>query len=264
MRIHTTLAGHRIEYPEPDPKLERFLKRVRTLAEDPNATEDELIALVYGADNPILDHAGLFPGRGAVTREVLDNPVYHVLTDFIARKRVASEGLDVKRLAAKYTVSVPEAAEQLGVHTSAIYKAIQARRLPSWVKDGQHFLDPASLASFQVGTRGPVARDVEPLEYCAGYEAGSMLQIRYPRTAAAAEAEEPEDRAPTTGTIKRWRRVGVLTGAKGKLRFFILEPGPEPNEIAFHTFYVRGKFGIAEKINNAKLAREAWDAFKPT
>jgi hypothetical protein len=66
------------------------------------------------------------------------------------------------------------------------------------------------------------------------------------------------------GVISTWRRVGVFTGATGRARFVVLEPADRGEaEIAFGEFYVRGRFRVVEKINNAKRASEAFKAFAP-
>src|SRR5690606_15916627 len=88
MAKHLTVSGHTIEY-EANAPTARFLARVQALLDDPRSTEDEMIALVYGPDNPILDKT-IFPGRGAVTPAVLAPPVSRVLTAHLARKRVQS------------------------------------------------------------------------------------------------------------------------------------------------------------------------------
>ncbi len=64
------------------------------------------------------------------------------------------------------------------------------------------------------------------------------------------------------GRVPEWRRIAVLSGGKEKYRLFILEPGDEENEIVFGEFSVRGRFKIAEKINNAREASEMFKAFR--
>jgi hypothetical protein len=70
------------------------------------------------------------------------------------------------------------------------------------------------------------------------------------------------DRANTwEGTLTHWRRIGVLAGTKDQARFFVLEPGQNDDELRFADFFVRGKFRIVEKINNAQQARRAYSVF---
>lgn len=277
-RIHVTLSGHEIRYDDPGPELEHFLQRAQRLAENPEVTEGELVALVYSRENPILDHS-IFPGRGTVTREVLDRPEYAVLQDLLFRKEVQQRAIDVRAIEARYTLTPGEVAERLGVHVSAVTKACQERRVSSWVKGRRYFLDPGALAPLEQGKRrGPAPGGgprlvAEPgrfdvkgrpttLSYRAGQEAGAVLRVRLP--GPAGEAVEPSSKAaPAEGQVKAWRRVGVLHGRAGKLRFFELEPASEDGEVKLGALYVRGRFRVVEKVNNAKAAREAWEAFQP-
>jgi hypothetical protein len=108
---------------------------------------------VYGRENPLLE-GGLFPGKGTVTREVLENPLYRVLADHLVRKRLALDGVDPKKLAGKFTLTVSDAAARKGVTPSAIRQAIHAGRLVSWVKNREYFLEPRALDSVDLGTPG--------------------------------------------------------------------------------------------------------------
>lgn len=258
-RIYETLSGHRIEYPDPDPKLAKFLQRASALVDDKKATEDDLVALVYGSDNPILDHT-LVPGRGSVTREVFENPVYHVLTDLIWRKSVLEKGVDLAKVAKRYSLTVKEAAEQLAVTPDAVRKAISARRVASWVKNGEYFLDPKGLTPLQKSAKpGRLPAGTEPLVVRAGNDGANQLHINYQ---GGLLPENVRDVVAET-TIPRWRRAGVLTAGHGKLRLFVIEPSDQDEEIEFHGYHVRGKFKIVEKVNGSKAARLAWQGFEP-
>lgn len=253
-RTHETLSGHSVEYPDPDPKLEKFLKRVRALVDDRKSTEDDVVTLIYGRENPILDQT-LFPERGAVTREVLDNPVYSVLTDLLARKQAAEKGLDTKQLGKRYTLTVAEAAAAAEVTPDAIRKAIGAKRLPSWKREGEYYIDPKTLAAVTFGSRKPV----EPLRIFVGYLPDASLLIRH------TGGQLPDGGSPGTTmetTLPKWRRVAVLTAGHNRLRMWVLEPGPVEDEVEFHGLFVRGRFRVAEKINDSKAARLAWEGFK--
>lgn len=267
---YTTLSGQVIEYADPPPALERFLYRAQALLNDRAAPEDELVALIYGRENPLLDQT-LFTARGAVTPEVLAKPEYHILADFLARKRVQVEGKDPARMGAKYTLTVAEAAKRKGVTEDGIRKAIRARRLPAWIKDGEPYLEPKSLDAIELGTRGPVSKATEPLSFRVGFDKGSEASFRL-RVAPGGDLpkvdpdESPVNQSKTVhdGEVKRWRKAAVLTGGHGKLRFFEIVPSSEasPEPLEFHKFFVRGKFMIIRKENNPKRAREAWEAFK--
>jgi hypothetical protein len=258
MPIHITISGHDIKY-EDSPKLDRFLKRVQAMVDDKKATEDDLIALVYGPDNPILEQHALFPERGAVTKTVLENPVYRVLTDQLARKRFAQTGTDPAKVGAKFTLTVSEAAALKGVTQDAIRKAIRDWRLPSWKQDGEYYLEPKSLEAIELGKRGPMPEHVEPLKYSIGFDSDLNVFMRIKGPSGELSTNEAEQR----GTLSRWRRVAILTGGAGKLRMVVLEPGDElATPYQFHDYAVRGKFKIVRKVNGSAEARTAWEMFK--
>lgn len=258
MPSYTTISGHSLDYPEPEPELAKLLTRLRKMVDDPKATENNMIELAYSRENPILG-AGLHPSRGMVTRETLANPVYHVITDLLDRKRAALEGWNLDELASEYTLTPAEAAAKLGVHYSAVQQAIKAWRLPSWVKDGRYYLTERSLETFEVGKRGPRAADAgEPLDVCVGHTDGQSFRMKHPGDLENIARIEGH---VVAGRVARWKRVGVISGTEGKHRFFVLEPGTEGNELKFGPFYVKGTFRIAEKVNAAEKAREAWKAF---
>ena len=145
---HRTITGHPIEL-EPTPKVAAFLRRLEEAVADPKVTERELTGLAYGPENPFLDHS-MFPGRGAVTKDVLANPAYRVMTDLLFRKRIVEQKIDVSKLEARYTMTPPQAAAELGITEGAVRQAIAAGRLPSWYRDGRHYLDPRSLSSLEL------------------------------------------------------------------------------------------------------------------
>ena len=263
-RVHETISGHRVEYPDPDAKLERFLERAHKALRDPRKTDDDMIALIYGRENPLLEAT-----NGMVTREVFDNPVYRVLADFVVRKRIEMDDTNPDRLAAKYTLTVSDVAARKGVSEDAIRKAVRENRLPSWVKGGSYFFEPRSIEGVPLGTRGPMPKGIGPLSYRVGYDKAKNTQMRL-RTDPA--GNEPEglsgsgaiNRYQTLheGTVDRWRRAAVFTAGSGaSARFFELEPSSEAEKLEFRGFYVRGKFRIARKLNNAKEARKAWESF---
>lgn len=260
-RFYKSVSGHDVHLDDASEESLAFLDRVRVLVDDPKASEADVIALAYSRENPFLDQS-IFPGRGAVTREVLQLPEYHVLADLVARKRLIVDRVDIEKLAAEFTVSVREAARQLGVSESAIRQAIATHRLASFVKDGQHFMRPSSIASFEVGTRGP--RPLErvrpsPLEVCMGNVEGTSFRVRM-----AGELQDKENAGghKVTGRITAWHRIGVISGGGGRHRFFEIEPSDEENEIKLGPFYLRGKFRFVRKVNGEEAARDAWKKFE--
>ena len=271
-KTYQTLAGLTVAY-SPNPAVAAFVSQLAGMAVDPAVTEDQLVAAVYGTANPLMDTAAV-PGRGAVTAAVLADPAYRVMTDLLFRKHVAQHGVDVGRLAARYTLTVAEAAARLGVTTSAVRQAIDAGRLGAWVRDGQIHVDPDGLAALKLSPRGPKPQrsadeppraSAGPLRVRAGSEAGHTLHVRsvgqINGAAGGAGGKVAE------GEIQPWRRVAVLTHrADGRARLFVLEPvGADGGDeaIDFGPLYVRGRFAIVEKVNGDRAARAAWKAFEP-
>src|SRR4051812_9955740 len=101
---HTTLSGHLIEYASDKPEgLDAFVHELAALVADPGHTEDEAIILAHSARNPLLSPHELFPDRRVVTKETLAHPAYAVVADLLARKHVATRGLDVQKMADEHT-----------------------------------------------------------------------------------------------------------------------------------------------------------------
>jgi hypothetical protein len=90
MPKHTTISGQRIDYDEPAPATAAFLERLVAMMRDPSVSESEMIGFAHAREKPILDHR--LPEGGAVTEAVLADPLYLVITDLLARKRIALEG----------------------------------------------------------------------------------------------------------------------------------------------------------------------------
>lgn len=257
----TTLSGRELSFPEPTGELASYWERLQGAAADPAVSHDALIVLVYHVDNPLLDRT-LMPGRGSVTRAVLDNPLYQAMTDLLGRKQVQLGQLDLATAGAPYTVTLAEAAEALGLSQTAARQAIDSYRLAGWKKGNAWFIHPASVESYKAGNYGPPLkpRTGERLEIRMGVDgAGEALKLKYP----AGEVEKEAGHVHTGNVPPGWRRVGVLATSGPTTRFFALEPGEEMGTIELGGFYVRGRFRRAATENSAAKARVAWKAFKP-
>jgi hypothetical protein len=154
MPTYHLLSGETISYPAPPAQVAEFLAQVHVAAGDPAVDVNQMIELIYGPENPILDTT-FVPGRPMVTKAVFDNPVYRVLTDLLGRKRVQLGHLDMAAARASYTVSVRDAARRLGITPAAVRAAITARRMSAMLENGQWWIHPNSVASYKVSNRGP-------------------------------------------------------------------------------------------------------------
>ena len=95
--IYELTTGELLEY-ESSAELEAFVPRVLKLLKDPTKTKQDMIDVIYGPDNRIMDKT-LIPGRGSVTRAVLGNP-YKMFTDLLTRKRARTRAAKAPRAAA--------------------------------------------------------------------------------------------------------------------------------------------------------------------
>lgn len=276
---YTTIAGNVIDY-VPSPDEADFLARVVRATNDPNVTEAQLIELVYGRENPILDQS-VFAGRGAVTASVVENPIYRVLLDLLDQKRVIDGKLDVAKAAEAYTLSVADAAKRLEMSPGAVRQAIQAGNLAAWKKGATYFLEPRSVDTYRsrVARRGPSAASsaterrpaVSPSDVVPSEPAGSAFALRARMGSATGwsfrlkaphiEIVETDGHA-RVGVVSSFERAAIAFSGKKVNRFFVLEPADEPFRYDFGPFFIEGRFRVAEKVNNAQEASERFKAFE--
>jgi excisionase family DNA binding protein len=218
---HICIDEEIIGLPVLAPSVAAFLDRMHAAVDNPKITKNDLVALVYGRENPLLDHA-MVPGHSMVTAETLKHPVYLALMDLLDRKRIVLGTLDVAKVRACYTIPVNEAAERLGVHPGAVRQAIKAKRLSAWKIDGQWLLRSESIESFRMAMGGERRGPPPQLRLRWGTENHHMLKVKH-----LAELERENRTGPkiNEGTLTSWERVGVFYGANGAVIFEELEPG---------------------------------------
>lgn len=266
---HTTITGETVEYPRPTAEVARFLSRLRAAAEDPRVSENELVQLMYGRENPILDQT-LLPGRGMVTTAVFADPLYRVMLDLLDAKRVQVGTLDPVRASDSYTMTVSEAAERLKMSTSAVRQAIKAGRLAAWKKGGVHMLDPHSVATYRdhVARRGPrsereASEGAEPaLRVRMGNRPGASFRVKAPGLEVVSTTKLEGGGKVIEATVPRFARAAIAFSGKEMNRAFFLVPADEENSFTFDAFEIRGRYRVAEKINDAVKASKAFKAFE--
>jgi excisionase family DNA binding protein len=264
---YTLLSGETVEFTAPAGDLGAFLKRVLSAAKDPAISERELTELVHGPENPMLE-PGVVPGKTVATVEVYRDPIFHVMLDCIARKRTPS-GSGVVSGRARYTMTVPDAARQLGISESAVRQAIYSNRLRARKDGGTYYLDPQSVAGYRVSRRGPRRR--EPVQRSAP---GGSLEARIGsgsdasfRVKHARDERDLDERrgAEWAGTIPGgWHRIAVLGTTRDRARYWEIEPAEGESVLHFEGFYLRGGFRIVETVSSTPKARAAFNAFEPT
>lgn len=254
---HTLLSGETIDFHAPAADLAAFLRRVLAATKDAAISERELTDLVFGPENPLLD-SGVVPGKTVVTVDVYRDPIFHVMLDCIARKRLGPGGSAVPSRA-RYTMTVAEAAGQLGISESAVRQAVYANRLRARKDGGAYYIDPLSVAAYRVSRRGPPRRrGVAPqtstggtLEARVGSGTGVSFRVKH----LEAKGHGPE----WAGTIAAgWSRIAVLATSKDRTIYWELEPGDGESVLALDGFYIR----VIDAISSAPKARAAFLAFE--
>lgn len=262
MKTYTTTLGEVIEYPEPPQRVAEFLQRVQVAAEDPRVSVDELIDLIYGPENPVLVQ-GKFKGRGAVTREVLANPLYSVLIDLLQHKRIALGKVTAQQLKDTFSIRVREAAEQLDITPGAVRQAVADGRLSARKDpDGTIWIDPRSVESYRsrVSRRGPSRGPA--LRVLMGNEPGKSFRVKALNLEVTGRSKEGDGRY-VEGEVSTFERVAVALSGKTMNRVFILEPAAKTSRYEHGPFFVEGRFKIVEKFNSAEKAAEAFRKFEP-
>lgn len=87
MIAYVTREGARLDISTADTTALAFFRRVERAAADPSVTEEALIELVWGEENPLLGRSAA--GRPALTLEGSRHPAWQAMQDLLVRKRHA-------------------------------------------------------------------------------------------------------------------------------------------------------------------------------
>jgi uncharacterized protein YunC (DUF1805 family) len=255
-------SGEVIEYPTPAPHVAAFIGRVKAAAESPDAKPAALLALVYGTENPILDVTSQ-PGYAMIGAKQLADPLYHVLADMVFRAQLRAVGQTAEDVYATYTVSVAEAAEQLGITVASVRAAITARKLAAVMRNGQWYLRPESVASYKVSNRGRKKAAVEPatadVQVRCGSAEGGSLSVRIVGGELKVDAKKGD--AVLAHFPAGWSRALLKATTKQGVRVFELEPAPgESGEVEHLGLYARGPFRVVKTHTATRTANAVWKA----
>ncbi|MFN3200026.1 MAG: helix-turn-helix domain-containing protein [Bradymonadia bacterium] len=270
---YTTVAGEKITYDAPEAPIMSFLLEVMHTAADPKVSTMALYDLVHGVRNPIL-RQGVVPGRGIVTDEAYDDPVYRIMLDQIALKRIARGDADTSTEGAKiFNLSVSEAAEIIGISPQGVRNSLSRGSWPYVRKDGRMMMAIEDAERWRDkhqnrgagGSKTPGQAEAAPsgaLQVRLGNVKGLSFFVK--NAAPDLANKRADGRHVHCGEIPEgWQRIAVKRAEGKKSTMFVLEPGPEEAEIEWKGFYVRGRFTITQKINNAREISAAWKAFEP-
>lgn len=265
--------------PAPTPNEDEFLRRVESDEANPEVDDVQLAELVWSAENPLLTvHPST--GRPVIDRDAYDSPIFQFMLDRIERKRIALGKLNTGAARARFSMTVAEAASELNVHPSSVRVAIKTHRLAAIKEGGEYRLDPASVAGYQVSTRG--ARAIAHVKSAAAPEPGirgplvarhgrdrdHLLRVKWDSGTKYANPHMVRAGVNEGEIPQGWTKAIVHFGNKvtGKFQSFLLEPRKDEapltrDEITFAGFFVHGAFQVRKKINNPRKALEAWKGF---
>lgn len=142
-------SGHVVQVPQVAPAEWAYIQKLKNDALNTAVSYDDMIARIYSKENPVMNQS-VFDGAGAVTREVADNPFYHLMLDLLERKAIQKGMLDPSRDFARYSMTVQDAAKTLGLHDSVVRTAITKRRLAARKITGKWMLNPSDVDNYQV------------------------------------------------------------------------------------------------------------------
>lgn len=262
MPSYTTTLGEILEYPKPPAKVAGFLRRAQEAAEDPRVSENDLIDLIYGTENPLLEQ-GKFKGRGAVTKETLSSPLWPVFLDLLQHKRIALGLTSRERLEGLFTETVTEAARRARVTPDAIRKAVARQQIAALRKPGGHLLlDPRTVDTYIKGRidkgfeKGPAVR------LAIGNAPGQSFRVKFAGLRLG-ESGKLKDGKIRFAEVDAFERAALMITGKEMHRTFILEPSSRKHRYESGPFYLDGYFKFVEKINNATKASRAFRDFEP-
>lgn len=259
MPAYLTTAGETVTFADPDPVVADFLARAHAAAADPAVTVAQMVELIYGPENPTLARVeGI--GRPVVTAEVFADPVFRVLSDLVGVKRVQAGHVEPAAVAERYTVTVADAATQLGITPTAVRAAINEKRLAGQQINGQWYTSEGAVASYRVSNRG--RKSNKGVRVRGGWHAGAGLHVRCTGLRLAGMSSDPDMSMFLDGNLPdRWKTAFVKTsGSDNELRGFEIEPDPEAEkdeEIRVGNLYVTGPFKVVRRYNSTKAALKA-------
>jgi hypothetical protein len=267
MNTYALYSGEIIEYPNQPAVVNAFIARATAALNNPAVTPAEMLSLVYGVENPILDTTSQ-PGRAIVNKAVFDNPVYRVLSDMVGRKQILASGQTFEQVSAPYTVSVKDAADQLGLTESSVRTAITNRKLSALKRNGDWYIRPESVASYKVSNRGRkkaktanegASQQHDVPRVLCGSAPGGSLSVRI---AGGELTDVSKEGNVTTGNFPAgWTRAAIRTTSPKGAWVFEIEPDEGSERVEFLDFEVAGPFKVVRKHNATKPAGEVWKGY---
>ncbi len=263
---YTTTLDEVIEYERPNAETAAFIKRVERAALDPRVTHAELVGLVYGTENPILEQ-GRFEGHGAVTPATLANPVYAVLTDLLQAKRIGSGATTALKLKKAFTMTVSEAKAILGMTAGGVRKAIESKYLTA-LKDGNQFLiDPRSVEQYALDRKPRGVNRGPALTMEFGNAPGCSFRVKV-KDLELGEESTGAGMKVRAASVDSFEQAAFSISGKTMNRAFFIEAADDPaaprERYEHEGFWIEGRFKFVKTVNGAQKASETFKAFKPS
>lgn len=260
---YTTAQGEPLHL-DLTPEESAWLAHFRIRAADPTVSVGDLTNEAYSDENPILAESPI-PGRGWVTREVHARPVYRAILDVLYQKTVQETGGGAE---ARFTVTVAQAATELGISEGSVRQAMRDNRLPSMRKGRKLFTSDEAVAGYRVSNRGPQSR--ERLRRPERREAGT-IRVKWGSGTGRSKGlvfhvdhdGEAVANADGSTTVTEWTRAFAKSTDKreGYVRFWELAPSAPGAgglaEVVLGPFGVWGPFEVVRDLKGRE-AREAW------
>jgi hypothetical protein len=267
MAVYICVQGHEIDYDDTPSDAVEFLNNLIVHAKR-GATEAELVQLIYSRDNPIL---GSYPGcgRGTVTNETLQNPIYRIMHDILFRARLKGIGVTAEEVSRPFNVTIIEAAQRTRIAPVAIERTIRMYLIESWKKDGEHYLRPEDVERLAVDSQSPATLQYAgpigtPLLARIGNKTGVSFRVKCP---TALRGVERDGLGGNIGTIPAgWESIAIGYSKEFEdttvRTLLVIAPDDRENAIEHEGFYVRGRFAVVQK-RTADRGGKAWRDFEP-
>lgn len=266
---YETLAGETIRYPKPTPKLQKFLARIVKAVDDDSVGPGALDALIFGKDNPLLDHTvnkgTELEGVGAITKETFANPVYHVMQDLAHRKRVQFAGVERDHSKEVFTKSVADVIDMFDGDISAdrVRRLCRANTFAHVSGPQGLMIDPRSVEAYianRATRRGPKKKPALTCRY--GSEPGKSFSVKALDLVKGDTAKKGAVRM-TDAEVPEFETAAVKFSGKDMQRCFIIERASRRKTYNHGHFFIEGMFKIVEKVNGAAAASRRFKTFEP-
>lgn len=260
---------------------QEYLDQLRALAQARPMTKrafDKLIAASFSPEAP-----WLVATKGAVSREIMDNPSYHEAAALVHEAMLALYEIPFVQ---DELLTVADAAAALGISDRAVRAAIKRGTLQATRGTGRNapwLIPQAEVDAYTVGNTGPKTTTTLPTAHAQPQEpqaptphegevlapmsalVGRVDDHHYMRLEVVGEVElERESPQAIRISAESWSEAALMTRSRDKGRRVLeLKPAPgEQGHYAFDQWEVSGAFTVAATHYKRREADEAYKAIQ--